>query len=146
MVLAAVGASSVLAFYKIFFARKFVTEVDLHEYRSLQRNAFKDITNDNMRRMFVAKQGMAYVEPLVAALATFRIPQLPAEKVNAMREEADSECRKFLRDAFLSFDVKKQYEALDKFNSFYLTYEEREEEKKRRALTDSVAPSGDSKK
>eukprot|EP01032_Pedospumella_encystans_P014183 gene14183-16308_t len=146
VVLGLVGASSVLGFYQMHFARKFVTEADLHEYRSLRRNAFQHITNDNIRRMHIAKRGMTYVEPLVQALATFRIAQLPVEKVKAMKEEADKECRQFLRNTFLSFDAKTQREALDKFNSFYYTYEEREEAKKRQALGEGAMPGTDAKK
>ena len=141
-----VGASSVLGFYQMHFVRKFATEADLHEYRSLRRNAFRDITNDNIRRMHIAKRGMTYVEPLVQALATFRIAQLPVEKVKVMKEEADNECRQFLRNTFLSFDANKQREALDKFNSFYYTYEEREEAKNRQALGDGAVPGSDAKK
>ena len=146
VVLGLVGASSVLGFYQMHFARKFVTEADLHEYRSLRRNAFQHITNDNIRRMTIAKRGMTYVEPLVQALATFRIAQLPIEKVKVMKEEADNECRQFLRNTFLSFDAKTQREALDKFNSFYYTYDEREEAKKRQALGDGAASGTDVKK
>jgi len=146
VILGLVGASSVLGFYQMHFARKFVTEMDLHEYRSQRRNAFRDISNDNLRRMYIAKQGMAYVEPLVNALAAFRVAQLPVEKVKAMKEEADNECRQFLRNTFLSFDINTQREALDKFNSFYYTYEESEEAKKRLALNDSAVPNTDGKK
>ncbi len=123
--------------HTLFNGRKFVTEEDMHEYRSQHRNTFRQIPNDEERRKFLMKEGLEHVDAKVLEIAKLRKPQLPAETVAAYEKQAGDEFWDFLWNG-LSFDNEKKGKNMDNFVRFYYTYEEREEEKKRLAIANGT--------
>lgn len=119
--------------HTLFNGRKYVTDADMHEYRSQHRNSFREIPNDEERRKFLMKQGLEHVDAKVLEIAKLRKPQLPAETVAAYEKQAGNEFWDFLWNG-LSFNSEKKGKNMDNFVRFYYTYEEREEEKKRLAI------------
>eukprot|EP00598_Pedospumella_elongata_P001667 CAMPEP_0184968068 /NCGR_PEP_ID=MMETSP1098-20130426/1234_1 /TAXON_ID=89044 /ORGANISM="Spumella elongata, Strain CCAP 955/1" /LENGTH=220 /DNA_ID=CAMNT_0027489623 /DNA_START=33 /DNA_END=695 /DNA_ORIENTATION=- len=123
--------------HTLFNGRKFVTDADMHEYRSQHRNTLRDIPNDEERRKFLMKEGLEHVDKKVLDIAKSRKPQLPTETVAAYEKQAGDEFWDFLWSG-LSFNSEKKGKNMDNFVRFYYTYEERAEEKKRLAIANGT--------
>lgn len=112
---------------EIFAARKYVTEEDMHEYRSQPRNILAEKWGDDARGQFLMIA--LDVDKKVVAIAKERKPTLPEEKVSALEKEASSEFWAHYWGNF-AFNKANSDKNMDKFLKFYYTYLEREEEKK----------------
>lgn len=120
---------------EIFNARKYVTEADMHEYRSQPRNVFNDKWGDEARGQFLVIS--LEVDKKVLAIAKDRKPSLPAEKIEEYEKAASSEFWTHYFNNF-SFNKANTDKNMDNFLRFYYTYLEREEEQKLIALVEAA--------
>lgn len=118
----------------IIHAREYVTDADMHEYRSQSRNVYED-KNDNEARAALLRAA-GDVDKKVKEIAKERKPTLPAETVAAYEKEASDKFWAYFKSN-LSFSTAVRNRNLDNFLQYYCTYREKVEQLKRHALEDA---------
>lgn len=127
---------------EVISSRKYVTDADMHEYRSQPRNILKEKWGDEARGQFLMIS--LEVDKKVIEIAKERKPTLSAETVAKLEKEASSEFWTHYWGNF-SFNKANADRNMDKFLKFYYTYLEREEEKKLNAELEAAEASKSNK-